>query len=251
MKNYLVIQHTYSEFLGPVEAQLESRDIGFSYARPFTGQEMPGSALHFDGLWMLGGAYPLTDTENCPWLDQEMRLIGIFKHAKRPIVGIGFGGLLLAQYEGGTATAEPRYTAYWTTAHKTEAGKDDKLANAVDGKRVFVMYDGHVKLPQGMEPIVVDDDGNWLAIKPDPFSYGMLFRPEMKPGMIEDMIMEDNRPLPDNIGDILAQSRLEWPEMQKVKDAIIVALVQGLDLMQERRKSPIFSLKVVSEQDGE
>ena len=38
MQNYCVVQHTYSEFLGLIERQLEKRDIGFSYYRPFVGQ---------------------------------------------------------------------------------------------------------------------------------------------------------------------------------------------------------------------
>lgn len=42
MKNYCVVQHSYSEFLGLIESQLEKRDIGFSYYRPFVGQDSPG-----------------------------------------------------------------------------------------------------------------------------------------------------------------------------------------------------------------
>ncbi|TCV90084.1 type 1 glutamine amidotransferase [Sulfurirhabdus autotrophica] len=249
MKNFLVIQHTYAEFLGPIEKQLESRDIGFSYQRPFTGQDIPGSALQYDSLWLLGGAFPITDKESCPWLDDEIRLIGVFKHAKRPIVGIGFGGLLVAQYEGGVASAEPLHTAYWTTAHKTEVGKDDPLANAVDGVKVLVMYNGKVDLPKGIEPILVDDEGNWLAIRPDELTYGILFRPEIKPGMIEDMIMEANRPLPEHIGTLLGEARMNWNDMQVTMGKVAVALVSALDLMKERRKMPVFSLNVVRTED--
>ena len=245
MKNFLVVQHTYSEFLGPIEKQLESRDIGFSYQRPFTGQDLPGSALQFDSLWLLAGAYPVTDKEACPWLDDELRLIGVFKHAKRPVIGIGFGGLLIAQYEGGMPYDEPSQTAYWTTAHKTDAGQDDPLANAVDGEKVLVMYNGKVDLPKGMEPIIVDDAGHWLAIRPDELTYGMLFRPEIKPGMIEDMIMEQNRPLPEHIGELLGEARMNWNDMQKTMGNVVIALVTALDLMKERRKMPIFSLNVL------
>lgn len=245
MKKSLVIQHTYSEFLGPIEKQLESRDIGFAYQRPFTGQNLPGSAPQYDSLWLLGGATPVTDTESAPWVADELRLIGIFKSAKRPIVGIGFGALLIAQYQGGTPFEEPYHTAYWTTAHKTQAGKDDALAEAVDGRRVLVMYNGKVDLPKDVDPIVVDDAGNWLAIRPDEWTYGMLFRPEIKPGMIEDMIMEDNRPLPDNIGELLEQARMNWVETQAITARVSLALVSALDLMQERRKPPVFSLNVV------
>lgn len=247
MKRFLVVQHTYSEFLGTIERQLETRDIGFIYQRPFTGQDLAGSALNFDALWLLGGAHPVTDRNACPWLGDELRLIGVFKQARRPVVGIGFGGLLVAMQEGGLAHAEPEHIAYWTIARKTDAGRDDPLAQAVDGKKVLVMYNGRVDLPQGLEPIVADERGNWLAIKPHDLAYGMLFRPELKPGMLEDMIMEEGRPLPDNIGELLAEARMNWKEMQAVTAEVAAALVTGLDLMRERRKMPIFALNLVKE----
>ena len=108
------------------------------------------------------------------------------------------------------------------------------------------MYNGKVDLPEGIEPIIVDDAGNWLAIRPDALTYGILFRPEIKPGMIEDMIMEQNRPLPENIGELLSEARMNWVDMQVTMDKVVVALVTALDLMKERRKMPVFSLNVVN-----
>jgi len=244
MKRFAVVQHTYSEFLGTIEHQLEKRDIGFSYFRPFVGQELPGSAGQFDALFVLGGARPTADRETCPWVDDELRLIGAFRQAHRPIVAFGFGALLLAEYEGAKISAEPFHTAYWTTGHKTKAGEGDALAEAVDGRRLLVMYNGSAILPSGMEPIVVDDKGSWLAFRPNKESYGMLFRPELKPGMIEDMIMEAKRRVPDDISEILTQARQEWAGMQQTKDQVIVALVKELDLMHERHKMPVFHLNV-------
>ncbi len=244
MKRFVVVQHTYSEFLGTIENQLEKRDIGFVYFRPFVGQDLPGSAGQFDALFLLGGSRPTADRETCPWIDDELRLIGVFRQAHRPIVAIGFGALLLAEYEGASISPEPFHTAYWTTGHRTDAGAGDALAEAVDGRRLLVMYNGSATLPAGMEPIVVDDDGRWLAFRPDRESYAMLFRPELKPGMIEDMIMEAKRRVPDNIGELLAQARQEWQGMQQTKDQVIIALVKELDLMKERHKMPVFHLNV-------
>jgi GMP synthase (glutamine-hydrolysing) len=247
MKRFAVVQHTYSEFLGLIESQLEKRDIGFIYFRPFVGQQLPGSAGQFDALFLLGGKNPPIDREASPWADDEINLIGVFRQAKRPIVGFGFGALLIAEYEGAQISAEPFHQAYWTTARKTEAGKGDAVAEAADGRRVLVMSNGSAKLPAGMEPILVDEDGKWLAIRPDPLTYAMLIRPELKPGMIEDMIMEAKRITPDNIGELLSEARLEWKGMQDLTDHMVVALVKELDLMTERRKMPVFQLNVSGE----
>ena len=244
MIRFVVIQHSYSEFLGTFEAQLESRDIGFTYVRPVTGQDVIGSALQYDALWMLGGAYAVADREHCPWIDDELRLVTIFEKARRPVVGIGFGGHVVAVAAGGVPHVEPLHDAYWTTARATMAGRDDPLAQAVDGRRVLVMANGRVDLPGHVAPIVVDDAGRWIAIRPVALSYGLLFRPELKPGMIEDMVMEEERPVPESIGELLDEARARWDDMQQTTDRVVVALVKALDLMHERRKMPVFTMTV-------
>ncbi|NIR59466.1 MAG: GMP synthase [Gammaproteobacteria bacterium] len=247
MKNYAVIQHTYSEFLGLIEAQLEKRDIGFSYIRPFVGQALPGSAMQFDALFLLAGAFPTTDDDAYPWVEDELETIGVFLDVERPIVGIGMGGLLVARYFGGTAHEEPMFNAYFTTARMTEAGKDDRVARALDGRRVLVMYNGSVDLAGGVEPILVDEAGKWIAARPDPMAYALLFRPEIKPGMLEDIVMEANHPVPDNMDELIAEARAEWPRLQQATDELVVALVKELDLMRERRKPPVFNLRIEQE----
>ncbi|MFP4080364.1 MAG: GMP synthase [Ectothiorhodospira sp.] len=244
MKNHAVVQHTYPEFLGLIEGQLEKRDIGFSYFRPFVDQGLPGSAAQFDGLWLLGGSWPVTDTPHNPVVADELRLIGIFQKAQRPVVGLGLGGLLVARAAGGQPRETPACTCGFVTARKTPAGAGDALAEALDGREVLTLYHGGVDLPQGLEPLLVDDQGRWLVIRPAPLTYGLLCRPEMKPGMLEDLIMESGHlPLPD-IGERLAEARVRWPGMQETTDRVVASLVTELQLMRERRKMPVFSLKV-------
>ncbi|WP_308387853.1 GMP synthase [Acidithiobacillus sp. AMEEHan] len=245
MKHFAVVQHSYSEFLGIIESQLEKRDIGFSYFRVFLSQELPSSALTFDALFLLGGPMSPMEQDKYPWLEQELQTIGAFRKAGRPIVGLGLGALLIAQYEGAELSLEPYHNAYFTTAHATAAGRDDPLARAVDGRQVMVWSAGTAKLPESIQPLVVDDEGRWIAFRPkDGGAMAMLFRPEMKPGLIEDILMEEDRETPDNIGELLAQARELWPEMQKTTDRVLVALVQELSLMSEKRKPRVFALNV-------
>lgn len=245
MKRFIAVQHSHSEFLGSVERQLEKRGIGFSYFRPFTGQALPASALQFDALWLLGGASVPGDRAQLPWLDEELRLLRAFLRAQRPVVGLGFGALLLALAAGGEAQPDPKPYAYWSTAHATAAGAADPLAQAIDGRQVLVAASGRVSVPAGMEPVAVDDRGDWIALRHGA-AYGLLFRPEMTPGMIEDTIMEEGRPLAEDIGDVLARARELWPEFSETGDRVLAALVSALDLMQERRKPPVFRIHAVS-----
>lgn len=249
MIRFVAVQHTYSEFFGALEPRFEARDIGFTYVRPVTGEDVIGSALQFDALWLLGGAYPVSDRAHCPWVDDELRLVTIFRKARRPVVGLGFGAHLVAVAAGGEAHAQPAHDAYWTTAHATPAGRGDPLADAVDGRRVLVMANGSVTLAPTVRPLVVDEAGRWIAIRPDELTYGLLFRPELKPGMIEDMVMEEDRPVPEDIGGLIEAARACWGEMQETTERVVVALVKALDLMRERRKMPVFTLKTARSEE--
>ncbi len=249
MIRFVAVQHTFSEFFGALEPQLESRDIGFTYLRVVTGQDVVGSALQHDALWLLGGAYPAADRGHCPWVDDELRLIGAFQRARRPVIGLGFGAHLVAMSAGGIAQLTPLHDAYWATAHATPSGKGDPLAQAIEGRKVLVMANGRVELPAGLEPIAVDDAGRWIAIRPDALTYGLLFRPELKPGMIEDMVMEEGRPVPEHIAELIETARAQWDDTQQTIDRVMVALVQALDLMHERRKMPVFTLREVRNEE--
>lgn len=244
MKNFAVVQHTYSEFLGLIETQLEKRDIGFNYFRPFVGQELPGSPAQFDALFLLGGKAAATDAAALPWVESELALITAFRRAGRPVVGIALGATLVVQQAGGVVQDLPQHQAYWTEAHCTQAGRGNALAEAVDGHHVLVLYNGDVVLPPGVEPLLVDDAGHWIAARMDPQTYALLFRPELKPGMLEDMVMEAKRPTPPQIGALLAEARQRWQEMQGVTDRVVVALVKELELMVERHKMPVFRLQI-------
>jgi hypothetical protein len=39
-----------------------------------------------------------------------------------------------------------------------------------------------------------------------------------------------------------------WPEFRETADRVVAALVTGLDLMQERRKPPVFRIHVVAKE---
>lgn len=240
MKRFLAVQHTYSDFFGALEPQFEARDIGFTYLRPIAGQEVTGTPSQFDALWLLGGAYPANDRAHCPFVEQEFQLLRAFEKAQRPVVGLGFGAHVLAAAHGATLYAQPEHDARFARARGLVA--DDLLAGAVDGRRVLVMANGHADLPHDAEAVVADETGAWLAFRVGQWSYGLLFRPELKPGMLEDMVMEQGRSVPDNIGALIDTARAEWPALQESTDRVAAALVSALALMDERRKAPVFRI---------
>jgi len=90
----------------------------------------------------------------------------------------------------------------------------------------------------------IADAGRWIAFRAPLPGYGLLFRPELKPGMLEDMVMEEGREMPEDTASQIATAREEWDALQAASERVTVALVQALDLMRERRKAPVFRLSV-------
>jgi len=239
VKRFLAVQHTFAEFFGALEAQWEARDIGFRYVRPVSGEDVAGTPSQFDALWLLGAAWPPADRAHCPWVDDELRLVRAFLKAKRPVVGLGEGAQVLAAAHGATLRAEPQHDAYFTRAR---ALADEPLARAVDGLQVLVMQNGSAEPAPDLEPLVAAENGRTIAFRAGTLAYGLAFRPELKPGMLEDMVMEEGRPLPDDIGALIERARELWPEMQQTTGRVAAALVEALGLMDERAKAPVIPI---------
>jgi GMP synthase (glutamine-hydrolysing) len=85
----------------------------------------------------------------------------------------------------------------------------------MDGRPLPVTYDGDVELPGALDPILVDKQGHRTAVRPDPLTCGLLSRPGMTPGMLEDVIMEAKHNPPSHIGELPADARMGWPRMQE------------------------------------
>ena len=242
MTRFLAVQHTFSEFFGALEPQWEARDIAFNYVRTVAGQDVAGTPSQFDALWLLGAAWPIADAAHCPWVEDEIRLLRAFQKSARPVIGLGGGAHVLAAAHGSRLFVEPAQSAYFTTAHGVAA--NDPLAQAVDGRRVLVMVNGRAQLDASLLPVAVDDAGQWIAFRAPAPGYGLLFRPELKPGMLEDMVMEDGREMPQDMAALIETAREEWNALQATTERVTRALVSALDLMRERPKAPVFRLTV-------
>ncbi len=240
MKRILAVQHSFAEFLGALEPQLEARGIGFTYVRPAAGEDVHGLPSQYDALLLLGGARPAADPAHCPWLADEQRLVRAFERARRPVVGFGLGAHVIASAHGAALSPTPEHVALFTTAHALDP--QDRVAQAVDGRRVLVMANGSAGVSGEMQPIVANENGECIGFRVGTLTYGLLFRPELKPGMLEDMAMEEDRPVPDTLGELIESSRALWGEMEETTARVATALVAALGLMDERRKTPVILL---------
>lgn len=104
------------------------------------------------------------------------------------------------------------------------------------------MANGSARLSGEIVPILAAEEGECIGFRIGTLTYGILFRPELKPGMLEDMAMEEGRPVPDAFGELIEAARALWGDMEETTARVAAALVEALGLMDERRKMPVFPL---------
>lgn len=241
MKRFLVIQHSHSEFLGSFERLLEDRHIGFTYCRPFIGDHLPATAIQYDALMLLGGCARLDEPGLEQYRAEVFRVIAAFRRVQRPVVGFGYGALLVAMQCGGRAADCETWHASFVRARALGGGA---LAGAMEGEIVLSLHRGQVCLPGSAEVLARDESGDWLIARADPATYALRFRPEVKPGMLEDMVMEGSGDLPDHFADLIADAKVRWSDTESRAQRLFAALVSTLDLMRERPKPSVIPVRV-------
>jgi GMP synthase-like glutamine amidotransferase len=228
MRALYVLQHTQSEFLGPIEDHLEGRGIRFQYVRPFAGAKVPGTAAHSDGLILLGGGPWGTASEPLlPTLQDELRLAREFLKRGRPVIGFGLGAQILALAAGGGAEPAPLVFAVGS-ARRVAA---DALGGHLPERYPLAVFMRDRPLPPaGAQILAVDDAERPALFQIGDKCFGFAGHPGLKPAIAEDLIMEfdDGPPEPARALEAL---RAAQTEMLDALSAIMVGLIQATGLM--------------------
>ena len=82
----LVLQHAQSDILGTIEDALKAVGVSFEYLRAFEDQPVPNEVGRSSGLIIMGGPMGVYETDQFPFLLQELRLIERFLKAPKPIL---------------------------------------------------------------------------------------------------------------------------------------------------------------------
>lgn len=216
MKAIAVIQHTSAEYLGLIEDHLEGRGTRFQYFRPFTSDgKLPVETALNDGLILLGaGPWGCAGQQDVPSLQDEIAITKIALQKQVPVVGFGFGAHVLALASGGQAQAAPLRMQVGT-ADRTEA---DGLRGFVPEHFAVATYlRDRIVLPSDAKVLASfgdDDPAIWQVGKNN---FGFIGHPGLKPGMVEDLIMEFDEAPP--------QASTQLSELDAVKTEIADALV--------------------------
>ncbi|MEX3007571.1 hypothetical protein [Hoeflea sp. TYP-13] len=233
MKTVCVLQHVEAEYLGLMEDHLEGRGIRFRYFRPFTaGGGVPKSSFGFDGLIVLGaGPLGIVSGHLVPSLAPELRLAKDFIDKGLPVIGIGFGAILVAVAAGGGADEAPlRFNidmAIRCPESSTKADFPERFA------MVSYLRDSPV-LPDEAVTLAEFEDGTPAVFTIGKKVLGFLGHPGMKSGIIEDLVIEFAES-PDDTAQKLRELRRIQAEIAGTLSTIMRFIISWTGWMTDKR----------------
>jgi GMP synthase-like glutamine amidotransferase len=125
----LIIQHDHVSPPGPVGERFADRGFDVelnvvvpaeSFARPGVGPRFPDPTA-FDAVVAMGAPWSSYDLELVgSWVTPELELLRRADRAGVPVLGICFGGQLLATAHGGSVVRSDRPELGWSTVHSDD-----------------------------------------------------------------------------------------------------------------------------------
>jgi len=143
----VVIKHAH-ESLGRLAERLAHHGVEWEEVMVIDGEPLPG-ADEVGALVTMGGSMGAYETEEHPYLVDEMQLVRDLVERDVPVLGICLGSQLLAAALGGRAYLADRPEVGAVSVELTEAGRRHPVVSKVDGRRVFEMHEDTFDLPPG------------------------------------------------------------------------------------------------------
>jgi GMP synthase (glutamine-hydrolysing) len=104
----------------------------------------------FDGVVVLGGDMGAHDSDNYPFLQDEIEFLGATHNAQVPILGICLGGQLVTRALGGVVRPGAGREVGWHTVRVLEGGS---LLGRAGMYRKFLWHRDAFELPSGAKPL--------------------------------------------------------------------------------------------------
>ncbi len=166
----VVIKHSCGS-VGRLGERLDRSGVDWEEINTADGEPVP-SVDEVGALVIMGGIMGAYETEENPYLLEEMALARQAVDREVPVLGICLGSQLLAAALGGRAYLAERPEVGAVPVELTEAGRRHPVVSKVAGRRVFSMHQDTFERPPGSELLARSDrfpqafvQGSALAIQ--------------------------------------------------------------------------------------
>ncbi len=186
MKRLLVFQHVPHEILGTVNPLLKAEGFRIRYVNFGRMPDAEPEVDKYDGLIVLGGPMCISQRENYPHLDTEIRAIRQAMERRMPILGICLGAQLIAAALGARVHRNPVKEIGWYAVTPTEAGREDPLFRFFNGTETIFQWHGDTfEIPHGAVHLATSEACPNQAFRFGDRTYGLQFHLEVDAALIE------------------------------------------------------------------
>ena len=149
MGKVVIVKHS-CESVGRLAERLDHFGVEWEESNPADGEPVP-AVDEIGALVMMGGVMGAYETEEHPYLLEEMTLARQAEMRQIPVLGICLGAQLLAAALGGRAYLADRPEVGAVSVELTEAGRVHPVVSKVAGRRVLSMHQDTFAPPPGSE----------------------------------------------------------------------------------------------------
>lgn len=172
----LVIENYFGTPLGLVGRALAERGVDVDLRAAWRGAPLPGDAVGYAGLVVLGGDQNALDDAECPWLPHAASLTRTFGDADKPVLGICLGAQLVARGAGAKNILDRPIEFGWHPVRPTAEGRDDPVVSALgEGSPIFHWHTDTFSLPKGAAHLAESDMTALQAFRIGRATYGVQF----------------------------------------------------------------------------
>jgi GMP synthase (glutamine-hydrolysing) len=183
VKKFYVLQHIECEPLGIWEEELKRWYARYEYVKVWEGAPMPEPENTLAAI-ILGGPMSVNDTDNFPYLAQEMEYLRKLTEAKVHVLGVCLGAQLLAAALGAKISNGPKAEIGYATTTLTHIGTQDRLMLGFPMEfPVFQWHEQGFDLPKGAERLAGTEEYPNQAFRYEN-SWGLQFHLEVTPEMV-------------------------------------------------------------------
>ncbi len=174
-KNVLVIQHSDVEDLGCFEPVLRERGCTVTVVR---AEEIASQSDDADLVIVLGGNMGAYETDEYPFLTDEIAFLARRLEAEKPTLGICLGAQLMAEALGGRASKGKSKVIGFRPIQITEAGKDSPLRHFASVP-VFQWHGDSFRLPAGATRLASSAEYSNEAFRMGDYALAIQFHAEL------------------------------------------------------------------------
>lgn len=158
MKPLYIFRHISCDKTGFLCHYLDAQEIPYKLICMGLGQPLTCDLNAPSGLIFLGAPHSVNSPDQ--WIIDEIALIRRAAAVKLPVMGVCFGGQLIAKALGGEVLTSEQTQIGWHPVNTTKQGRALMAeANLPTGFHVFEWHEEGFALPAGATPLFSDENG--------------------------------------------------------------------------------------------